>query len=63
MDEQAARADPEVMHDLVRAASRDPQQLEAMMKSLIDQAQHDPTVGRALIIATRAALRSTPRAR
>lgn len=59
----APQADQDVMRDLVRAASKDPQQLEAMMSSLIDQAQHDPAVGRALITATKAALRTRPQAR
>ncbi|MBA8807709.1 hypothetical protein [Promicromonospora sukumoe] len=63
MNERTPRADSEVMYDLVRAASKEPQQLEAMMSSLIDQAQRDPAVGRALTIATRAALRSRPRAK
>jgi len=62
MDERVAPADPEVMRDLVRAAGKDPQQLEAMMNSLVEQSLHDPAVARALTTATKAALRSTPRA-
>jgi hypothetical protein len=47
---------------LVRAASKDPQRLKAMTSSLIEQAQHEPAVARALTIATSAALRPAPRA-
>jgi hypothetical protein len=62
MDEHVSQTDPEVMRDLVRAASKYPQRLEAMTSSLIDQAQHEPAVARALTIAARAALRPTPQA-
>lgn len=63
MEERVAHADPEVIHDLLKAATKDPQQLEALLGSLVDQAQHDPAVAKALTIATSAALRSTPKVR
>lgn len=61
MAEDTFDTDPEVMRDLVRAASKDPRRLEAMTSSLIEQARHEPAVARALTIATYAALRPTPR--
>ncbi|MFI2365120.1 hypothetical protein [Promicromonospora sp. NPDC019610] len=60
MDEHVSQTGPEVMRDLVRAASKDPQRLEAMTGSLVDQTRHEPAVARALTIAIRAALRPTP---
>lgn len=61
MGEDISETDPEVMRDLVRAASKDQQRLEAMTSSLIEQAQHEPAVARALTIATSAALRAKGR--
>ncbi|MFI2364596.1 hypothetical protein [Promicromonospora sp. NPDC019610] len=61
MAEDISPTDPEVLHDLLRAAAKDPRRREALTGSLVDQARHEPAVARALAIATNAALRPAPR--